>query len=177
MNSEAICRAVVNGELELGVVTLPLQAIAHLQTKVLWPDPLEFVIGRGHALLKSLSRSKQRAGNMSFSARQLSDIPAILPAHGTFTRDIVEHAFDRQRAAIRTGLTTNYLETIKMLVGVGMGWSVLPLTMLDKDLIAIKVNQLQLHRDLGVVWHAQHTLSNAAREMCALLTTYSAADQ
>lgn len=60
---------------------------------------------------------------------------------------------------------TNYLETIKMMVAVGLGWSILPRTMLDGDLVELAIAGLQMERTLGVVWHTGHTLSNAVRAM------------
>ena len=60
---------------------------------------------------------------------------------------------------------TNYLETIKMMVIVGLGWSVLPRTMLDGELVELRVSGLEMQRQLGVVRHTGHTLSNAAEAM------------
>ena len=62
----------------------------------------------------------------------------------------------------RIRLATNYLETLKMLVMIGLGWSVLPRSMLDQDLIALPIRELALERELGVVWHEKRTLSSAA---------------
>ncbi|MCB1795886.1 MAG: LysR family transcriptional regulator substrate-binding protein, partial [Candidatus Competibacteraceae bacterium] len=59
--------------------------------------------------------------------------------------------------------STNYLETIKMMVAVGLGWSILPRTMRDADLVELNVDGLRLERALGVVRHTGRTLSNAAR--------------
>ena len=70
---------------------------------------------------------------------------------------------------IKTTLSTNYLETIKMLVSVGLGWSILPHTMLGKDFVTLKLPRLQLQRNLGVVWHPKRTLSNAAKVVMELL--------
>ena len=58
-------------------------------------------------------------------------------------------------------MSTNYLETLKMLVKTGFGWSLIPHTMVDGE-IAIIDTDLQLQRELGTVIHRQRTLSNAA---------------
>jgi DNA-binding transcriptional LysR family regulator len=152
MDSEEACRAVEHGDLELGIVTLPLQPSPQLQTRVVWPDPLCVIVGKGH----TLARYKQ------LSLKQLAKHKAVLPARGTFTREIIEHAFVKQHVNVDISLSTNYLETIKMLVSVGLGWSVLPQSMLSKDIKAIPVQGLKLKRELGVVWHKARTLSNAA---------------
>ena len=67
-------------------------------------------------------------------------------------------------------LATNYLETIKMLVSVGLGWSVLPSSMTDDGtLVMLQVKGINMRRTLGVVRHEKRTLSNAARELIAML--------
>ena len=70
-------------------------------------------------------------------------------------------------------LSTNYLETIKMLVSVGLGWSVLPRTMLDAEVVPLQVPSLTLSRELGVVEHPGRTLSNAAIALLALLREHA----
>jgi DNA-binding transcriptional LysR family regulator len=73
---------------------------------------------------------------------------------------------------LHTGMATNYLETIKMLVSVGLGWSVLPGSMLDKDLKVINVKGLEMQRTLGAVMHVERTLSNAALALVRTLEQY-----
>jgi len=52
-----------------------------------------------------------------------------------------------------------------MLVTVGLGWGVLPLTMVDDELAVVEVAVEPLHRTLGIVRHRARTLSNAARAL------------
>jgi len=159
MDSEAACQAVERGELELGIVTLPLEPAPVLEVVEIWPDPLDVVVGPDHPL----------AGAGRVPIQRLSEYPAVLPARGTYTREVMERAFAPSGVALRVGMSTNYLETIKMLVAVGLGWSILPRTMLDSDLIAITVPGLRLSRRLGTVRHRARTLSNAARALIELL--------
>ena len=56
-----------------------------------------------------------------------------------------------------------------MLVVIGLGWSVLPRSMLDDELIALPIRELALERELGVVWHEKRTLSAAATALIAQL--------
>jgi len=161
MDSEEACRAVEHGDLELGIVTLPLQASSMLQTKVVWPDPLCVIIGKDHSL----------ANQKHLTLKQLAQYKAVLPARGTFTREIIEHAFARQQVNVDISLSTNYLETIKMLVSVGLGWSVLPESMLSKEIRKISVPGLRLKRELGIVWHKTRTLSNAAQALRSQLNS------
>ena len=155
MDSEAACRAVQCGDLELGIVTLPLEPLADLYSELIWPDPLDIVVGREHPL----------AGRKRLGFAQLAEHPAILPAPGTYTRELLERSVAGIGETLRAGMTTNYLETIKMMVSVGLGWSVLPRSMLDAELVALKVRSISLARQLGTVHHRNRTLSNAAGAM------------
>ena len=60
-----------------------------------------------------------------------------------------------------------------MMVAVGLGWSMLPRTMLDGELAEIPVAGLHLERTLGVMRHTGHTLSNAAGALLAILQEQS----
>jgi len=157
-DSELGCEAVLRGEAELAIVTLPTVAHPPLQEQLIWRDPLVAVAGRDHPL----------AGEDPVTAAQLAAHPAILPGSITFTRQIVDDYFAHQRLQPRIAFATNYLETIKMMVAVGLGWSILPHAMVDEGL-AVLATEFRLARRLGVVTHAGHTLSNAARAMLELL--------
>ena len=56
-----------------------------------------------------------------------------------------------------------------MLVSVGIGWSLLPNTMLDMSISKLSVEELSLQRSLGIVYHQERTLSNAARALISEL--------
>jgi DNA-binding transcriptional LysR family regulator len=159
MDSEAACRLIERGDLEFGIVTLPLQPIAGLATETIWPDPLTVVVGNAHPLA-----SRRRT-----TLAQLCEHRAILPAPNTYTRQHIEERFAAESLQPPVGMSTNYLETIKMLVSVGLGWSVLPQSMLGDDLHVLSVPGIRLQRQLGAVWHRNRTLSNAAQAMLELL--------
>ena len=159
MDSEEACHAIEHGELELAIVTLPLEPAKVLQTYEVWPDPLDIVVNQSHplALLNKIT------------TKQLAKYSAILPTRGTYTRQIFEHTMRKHKLELKVGLSTNYLETIKMMVSVGLGWSVLPRSMLNKELKTLHIEGINLKRKLGIVWHSGHTLSNAATAMSEIL--------
>lgn len=152
MDSEVACQAVLAGKLELGIVTLPTQPLPQLKSRLTWPDPLAVVAAHSHPLAQIRQPSLD----------DLASHPAVLPDEATYTHRIVTAALMHHGLTPRIRLATNYLETLKMLVVIGLGWSVLPRSMLDKDLIALPIPELSLQRDLGVVWHEKRTLSAAA---------------
>src|SRR3569833_1032840 len=159
LDSETACAAVSQGELELAVITLPMSPPPELTTVPICPDPLCFVCGPTPAL----------ANVRQIAAKDLVRHPALLPARLTTTREILEQAFAPLAAHIKTSLSTNYLETLKTMASIGLGWSLLPRTLVDDSLHEFKVRGVQLKRTLGVVHHRARTLSNAAREMLAAL--------
>ncbi|WP_416207700.1 LysR family transcriptional regulator substrate-binding protein, partial [Escherichia coli] len=64
-------------------------------------------------------------------------------------------------------MSNNPLESIRMLVSIGLGWSVLPQTLLNRDLCQLAVN-VELKRQLGIVWHPARTQSKAAQALIKL---------
>lgn len=162
MDSEQACHAVVRGELELAVVTLPPAPIAQLRCERVWHDPLDIVVAPGHAL----------AAHRSVTARALLEHSAILPGPGTYTREIILKALGPARGKVRVDMTTNYLEVLKMLVSIGLGWTALPRTMIDDDLKVVQIkNMKKIQRELGIVTHAKRTLSNAGDAIVRMIRT------
>jgi DNA-binding transcriptional LysR family regulator len=157
LDSEVACEAVIQGEVELGIVTLPPRPQPPLSTLPIWTDDLVVVIQRNHPL----------AAISEISSALLSLYPAIVPDKTTFSRTIIDRAF--APIALTVAFSTNYLETIKMMVSVGLGWSLLPQSMLDGELTTLRPQGLEIRRSLGVVQHSGRTLSNAAQAMLELL--------
>ncbi len=159
MDSERACAAVAAGDLEMAIVTLPPSAPPSLKLEPVWDDPLDIVVSPAHAL----------AGKTTVDVAQLLDYPAILPGPGTYTREIILKALGARRDRIQIGMNTNYLEVLKMLASIGLGWSALPRTMIDESLAVVQIKKMNLQRQLGTVTHSARTLSNAARAMMNLV--------
>lgn len=117
-----------------------------------WADPMNIVCGLDHplALMKSI--------DLATLARHR----AILPEKKTFTYSILAHLFNKESLQLTGTIPTNYLETIKMLVVTGLGWTVLPNTMIDEFVHVIRLEGVDIQRGLGVVSHKKHLLSNSA---------------
>jgi DNA-binding transcriptional LysR family regulator len=155
MDSEQACNEVARGEIELAIVTLPPKLEAPLKAVAVWDDPLDIVVARHHPLARA------RAVHL----KDLAGHPAILPGPGTYTREIILKALGAWRDKIEIGMATNYLEVLKMLASIGLGWSALPRTMIDDSLAVIQIKGVRLARTLGIVTHAARTLSNAAQAL------------
>lgn len=161
MDSEAACRAVAQGELEIGVVTLPPLPPERLKITPIWNDTLALVCNRKHPL----------AANAVPSLTQLSEYAAILPGRGTYTREIFEAAIKAHNVTLKTAIETNYMETIRMMISIGLGWGLLPQSMLDERFHILTIPTLTMTRTLGMVEHTERTPSNAARRFVELLAS------
>ena len=158
LDSEQAWAQVLHGRVELALTTLG-PAAAPLRTLPVWDDPLEFVVAPDHPL----------AARDDVTLADLAAHPAVLPDADTFTHRIVADRFAAAGLALTLRMTTNAMETLKMLASVGLAWSVLPHTLLDAQTTVLRVPGVQLRRQLGCVTHAGRTLSNAARAFMALL--------
>ena len=79
------------------------------------------------------------------------------------------------RAELKITLETNYLETIKMMVSVGLGWSILPSSMLDSGLRRIDIPRFSCSRDLGLVFNPARNQSRAVAAMLDVIREYHVA--
>ena len=153
MDSEQAHEQVMQGRIELAVVTLALQQVPGLVAECIWPDPLDFVVARDHPL----------AGEQGVGLEQLSRLPVILPGMNTYTGQIVKSIFDRRQLSLNVAMSTNYLETIRVMASAGLGWTVLPRSMVDDSLLTLSVPVPTPQRELGYIYHRRRSLSNAAR--------------
>jgi len=167
-DSEIGYQRVRQGTGELAVVTLDPQGQSDLESECLWDDPLRFITS------KALSSTKRNTKAQTKTLRQLARLPAILPGPGTYTGKLVNEMFARAGLRPLVAMQTNYLETIRMLVAAGYGWSALPETMLAKDLEVIGGAALNPPvRKLGLVTHPRHTPSAAANAFISVVREFA----
>jgi len=159
LESEQACEAVRTGKIELAVITLPLAPDDKLLTLKLWQDNLVCVVSNEHQINNILD----------ISIEQLADFPLLLPSKKTFTTQIIEQPFKDRNLKLKTSMTTNDLESLRMMVEIGLGWSMLPSSMLREPLKEVQVKELNLSRNLGLVRHKERTLSSSAKAMIVLL--------
>ncbi|SDX53079.1 DNA-binding transcriptional regulator, LysR family [Pseudomonas kuykendallii] len=159
LDSEVAYEEILHGRAELAVITLAPATAAPVKAVPVWSDPLDFVAAPEHPLAL-----KQR-----ISLEDVAQHPAVFPGGNTFTHHIVQRLFEGQGLTPNIAMSTNYLETIKMMVSIGLAWSVLPRTMLDEQVARLPLDGIQLDRQLGYILHTERTLSNAAKAFMALL--------
>ena len=160
MDSEQACQQVLHGDIELGIVTLPSQPDKRLNLQTVWNDPMHCVVASNHPMATG-----------KVTRKQLLREPSILPSHGTYTRTLIDRALqldDHTNILIET----NYLETIKAMVETGLGWGVIPDSMLDDSLKIIEMKTIKMQRELGVVFHKSRTRSGPANALLTLLSSH-----
>ncbi|MBM6550142.1 LysR family transcriptional regulator [Marinomonas ostreistagni] len=157
--SEDAHRQILKGEAELGIITLSGQREENLNAIPIWSDPLKCVVSVDHPLA-----SKTRVDVV-----ELSKYPCVLPHENTFTRQIAEQVFAVNGVRPQVKMNTNNLDTLAMLVSIGWGWSLIPSTVVNEQLVVVDLPALNVERDLGVVHHKQRTLSRAATAFIKLL--------
>ncbi|TWC42904.1 DNA-binding transcriptional LysR family regulator [Pseudomonas sp. SJZ079] len=159
LDSEVAYDEILHGRAELAVITLAPETREPVRAVPVWDDPLDFVAAPEHPL----------ASNGEVSLADVARHPAVFPGGNTFTHHIVRRLFEAQGLVPNIAMSTNYLETIKMMVSIGLAWSVLPRTMLDEQVARLPLPGIQLSRQLGYILHTERTLSNAARAFMQLL--------
>ncbi len=159
LGSEIAYQRVQAGSLEMAMTTLSEDQVEKVKAHKVWNDPMHFVIALTHPL----------ATKVQLTLSDLAQHGAILPELNTFTGTMTKALFDKNNLPLKVTMNTNYLETIKMMVSIGLGWSVLPETLIEPPLQKIKVDSLTITRSLGAIYHQERTLSNAASAFLKLV--------
>jgi DNA-binding transcriptional LysR family regulator len=159
MDSEQAYEQIMKGAVELAVVTLAPSTESSIIARPVWEDPLDFMVAPTHPL----------ADNGALELAVLSAHPAVLPGLNTYTGQIIKRLFDERGLSLQVSMATNYLETIRMLASVGLGWTVLPGSMADASLRQLSVKQVSMTRTLGLIHHRGRSLSRAAKAFIEVL--------
>jgi DNA-binding transcriptional LysR family regulator len=162
MDSEQAYKLTLQGEIELAVVTLAPSPVINIITRPIWLDPLDFMVQEGTQLTQK----------KTLGLKELSQHPAILPALNTYTGQIVKSLFEQRSLPMQIAITTNYLETIRMMASVGLGWTVLPRSMRDPSLATLPIRDARIERTLGAIHHEGRSLSRAAQAFIEALESF-----
>jgi len=154
MDSEQAAALILKGDIELALITLPDDIEPPLSTIPIWTDTMYCMVANDHALAKQ----------KTVTIKQLSEHGVLLQAQSTHTRDIIDQAL-KLNTSIKIIMESNYLETIKAMIQHGLGWGVLPESMIDDSLHSLKIKGVRMERHLGVLLHASRTLSSSANAL------------
>ncbi|MDF1762377.1 MAG: LysR family transcriptional regulator substrate-binding protein, partial [Oleibacter sp.] len=159
MGSERAYQAVKMRQVDIALTTLDEHPEDDLAVQPLWRDSMVCVCAPTHRLVQ-----KKQLTLIDLAAE-----PAILPEPDTITYQLVANIFADYGLTLKTTMPTNYLETIKMMVSVGLGWSLLPASMIDEQLHCLTWPSTEVERRLGLIYLHNRTLSNATQALIKLL--------
>lgn len=163
MSSEEAIAALKQRHIELAFITLPKQLSSELMATKLWRDELCFAASSEHPLA---TRKQVQLNELAYS-------DCILPEPNTTTFELVAQLFHDHKLPLTPTIPVNYIETIRTLVGNGLGWSVLPASMIRSPLIALPVSAAKPVRHLGYLAMRGRTMSNAAKRFIEVLHDHS----
>lgn len=156
-----------NGELDIVLATLPSGKENQHKIIPLWKDELSFVTSKNHPLAHQLEPSLET----------ITQYPALLPDQGTLTREIIDNCFEQRELSFHLApQITNpaNFSVLKMLVSLGLGWSILPKIILDDTFHTLPIQIEALHRHLGIIFHPKRSLSNACKKFVTVCTHHGA---
>ena len=158
MDSEQAGALILQGDIELALITLPDDIDKPLTTIPVWSDPMQCVVASDHLLAKQKNVSR----------KQLTEYGVLIQSHSTHTRVIIDRAL-KLDVDTKIIMESNYLETIKAMIQNGLGWGVLPESMIDSTLHRLTIQDVKMERHLGVLLHASRTLSSPANALLEVL--------
>lgn len=162
MESDAAYEQMRKRNAELAFVTLSDSMAPSFNVFAHWPDPMAFVVSADHPLA-SLAKP---------GLADLAEHPALLPDTSTSTYRVVSRLFLEANLPLHSQMPTNYLETLKMMTSVGLGWSVLPLRMVDgnlKVLDSVLAAEHRVTRMLGAIGLTDRQPGNAAKALLSIV--------
>ncbi|MDR3535197.1 MAG: LysR family transcriptional regulator [Acetobacteraceae bacterium] len=153
-NSAEICHQVETGALDAGLVTLPATPGRALSVTALRED----------ALVALIPLALAQAAD-AVTPASLAALPLILYEPGGSTRAIIDAWFRAAGVAVHPTMQLDSIETIKVLVGQGLGASVMPALALGVPVAGAVMRTLQppLARRLGVVLRREKVLDRGLR--------------
>lgn len=162
-NKEQVLHNVLSYESELGFVGPPIRYPELAKEKYLM-DELVLVVAPGHRL----------ADRETVPVREIVEEVFILREKGSGTREIMEEELTRLGISLKKAMELGSTEAIKQAVAADLGVSIISkyaitLEVMIGCLSAAHIPELNLKRQLYVIWHQEKVPSGAAQAFSALL--------
>ena len=169
--SSGVLEAVVRGELELGIITLPgsldLGSLTglegpevgslHLEPWV--TDELRLIVPASHRLYS----------RRSIRWQALEQEPLILFEAGSAVRQIIDRALAGAGVKPQTVMELRSIESIKQMVAQGIGSAFVSTFALHRGERGLTLSNPQPTRRLGIIWRQDRQMSQAARTFVEML--------
>ncbi|MDB6127147.1 MAG: transcriptional regulator, LysR family [Verrucomicrobia bacterium] len=163
-----LSRAVVEGELDLAVVTLPVKD-HRLSIEPLMTEPLLLVVSKGHPL----------TGRSEITANDLAEETFVTMGDSSTLAAQVRSFCGDHNFSPKVGYRCAQVSTLKLFVSMGAGISILPqVARLPADretLTYLRLTGSAPTRELAVIRHLQRYQSRGAEQFLSVLRDYARA--
>jgi LysR family hydrogen peroxide-inducible transcriptional activator len=157
-----LVRAVLEGELDLGLVSLPIRE-PRLSIEPIFTEPLLLVVGKDHPLASVAAVTASDLANQTFILLGESSSVAM-----QIQRFCGDHDFEP-----RVGHRCAQIKTVKALVAMGLGISILPKVCRSKDdsaqLVYKRLSGREPEREVAIVRHLQRYQSRGSEQFLGVL--------
>jgi LysR family hydrogen peroxide-inducible transcriptional activator len=163
-----LVRGVVEGELDLAVVTLPVKD-HRVSIESLLTEPLLLVVGKGHPF----------ASRAEININDIAEETFVTTADSSTLNAQIRSIFGDHHFTLKIGFSCAQVTTLKTFVAMGVGISILPQTMRipeDRDrLVYLRLTGSTPVRELAVIRHLQRYQSRGAEQFLTLLREHARA--
>ena len=161
--SAEIVTQILQGELDVGIVSLPVEA-ANIRAEVLQRDRLVAIVQPGHRF----------AHQRHVSPQQLASEPMILGEQGGNTRRLIDLFFEKSGVKPDVMMELGSMTSIKRMVEADLGASIIPYSSVREEikagkLVALPVRGFKDNWELGMVMvESEHVppLLKAFKKLC-----------
>lgn len=155
-NYAKILESVIENAVDFGVVSLPVND-NRLEAQMIHRDHLVVITAPAHAL----------ASKKTTSVAEVANYPLVLPKLG-HTRDALDELFYDHHVKPNIAMELDSSELLKRFVAAGVGVGFIARSNIEEDirakaLAAITLADVQIRRDLALVFRKDKSLSRAAR--------------
>jgi LysR family transcriptional regulator, low CO2-responsive transcriptional regulator len=166
--SQKVLEKVEDGSVDVGIVTLPIKSPS-LKTHSIFRDRLLLMVSPQNPLAKK----------KVVHASEIIEQPLIFPKTG-FTRQMLDKIFRPYRSQVHITMELASVGMIKRFVAANLGVSLISETFARDEVRAgeaklIPIADLELWRELGLVYRRDRTLPRAATAFIALISRRTAA--
>lgn len=158
-NSREAIQSVESGQLELALCATRGKPSVKLKEIDVWNEDLVIFVAADHPL----------AQETLVDPSLLLKCPAVLPEQPSVTRHTVESYLTSMDLRPTVTVDAGDLETMKMMVAIGLGWGCMPADMIDDSIRVLDIPDMRLERRIALVTHNDRTLSRAAQAFMAAL--------
>lgn len=161
--AEKLITQIRDGQIDLGVLTLPVMA----------PDLEVIPFVKEEMVLVASPKNRKLAKRRAVRAAELASFPMIAFSRGTSTRTLIDQYFERIGVTPAIAMESESVVTIKPLVRINLGVSLLPLRSVlaearRGELHVVHLRDENIVREIGLVCHKADYKPKALAELIGL---------